>query len=206
MAAYYLELIRQVQPSGPYNHLGWSFGGLVAHAMAAALQDTGQEIALLAILDAYPEQTGSARIENHVEPDEKFALLDLIEPLGYDESALGDDPMANTREILRREQHILSSLEEHQLLALLNVWKNNIRLMNNFSPRRFTGDLLLLSAMDGNVDAPVERWKPYVSGEIKWHEIACGHAGMMNAEPLRQIGPMVASELGLCFTGQNSPS
>lgn len=206
MAADYLELVRQVQPSGPYNLLGWSFGGLVAHAMAAALQDAGQEVALLAILDAYPEQTGSARIENHVEPDEKFALLDLIEPLGYDESALGDDPMANTREILRREQHILSSLEEHQLLALLNVWKNNIRLMNNFSPRTFTGDLLLLSAMDGNVDAPVERWKPYVSGEIKWHEIACGHAGMMNAEPLGQIGPMVASELGLCFTGQNSPS
>jgi pristinamycin I synthase-3/4 len=107
---------------------------------------------------------------------------------------------------LRREQHILSSLEEHQLLALLNVWKNNIRLMNNFSPRTFTGDLLSLSAIDGNVDAPVERWKPYVSGEIKWHEIACGHAGMMNAEPLGQIGPMVASELGLCFTGQNSPS
>ena len=34
MAADYLTIIRQVQPFGPYNLIGWSFGGLVAHTMA----------------------------------------------------------------------------------------------------------------------------------------------------------------------------
>ena len=54
MAADYLDLIRKIQPSGPYNLLGWSFGGLVAHAIATKLQAAGEEVALLALLDSYP--------------------------------------------------------------------------------------------------------------------------------------------------------
>ena len=56
MAADYLASIRQIQPTGPYNLLGWSFGGLVAHAIATHLQDQGESVALLALLDSYPSQ------------------------------------------------------------------------------------------------------------------------------------------------------
>ncbi|MEV6301950.1 amino acid adenylation domain-containing protein [Actinoplanes sp. NPDC051861] len=54
IAAAYLEQIRAIQPHGPYQLLGWSAGGLAAHAVAAALQAEGERVALLAILDAYP--------------------------------------------------------------------------------------------------------------------------------------------------------
>jgi amino acid adenylation domain-containing protein len=50
----YLELLRAIQPSGPYYLLGWSFGGLVAHAMACRLQQERETVGLLAILDTYP--------------------------------------------------------------------------------------------------------------------------------------------------------
>src|SRR5207344_1558020 len=59
-AAEYLSIIRQVQPVGPYNLLGWSFGGLVAHAMATQLQSEGEEVALLALLDSYPANRENA--------------------------------------------------------------------------------------------------------------------------------------------------
>ena len=42
------RLIRKVQPAGPYNLLGWSFGGLVAHAIATQLQSMGEECAACA--------------------------------------------------------------------------------------------------------------------------------------------------------------
>ena len=61
MAEDYVRLIRKIQPTGPYNLLGWSFGGLVAHAIATQLQATGEEVALLALLDSYPVQHDSAR-------------------------------------------------------------------------------------------------------------------------------------------------
>jgi amino acid adenylation domain-containing protein len=51
IAAYYLEAIRTVQPQGPYLLGGHSFGALVAFEMAQQLQQQGQTVALLAILD-----------------------------------------------------------------------------------------------------------------------------------------------------------
>ncbi|WNF00137.1 amino acid adenylation domain-containing protein [Streptomyces luomodiensis] len=54
MAADYVARIRTVQPAGPYHLLGWSFGGTVAHAMAALLQRQGETVDLLVSLDGYP--------------------------------------------------------------------------------------------------------------------------------------------------------
>ncbi|CAM5662518.1 D-alanine--D-alanyl carrier protein ligase [Streptomyces griseomycini] len=52
MADDYVRRIRDVQESGPYRLLGWSMGGTLAHAMATRLQTDGEEVELLALLDA----------------------------------------------------------------------------------------------------------------------------------------------------------
>ncbi|MET9567055.1 amino acid adenylation domain-containing protein [Streptomyces tauricus] len=54
MAADYVAQIRTVQPTGPYHLLGWSFGGNVVQEMAAQLQDAGEEVAALVVLDSSP--------------------------------------------------------------------------------------------------------------------------------------------------------
>ncbi len=51
MAARYLLELRRVQPEGPYRLGGWSMGGLVAFEMARQLQDSGQEVDLVAVID-----------------------------------------------------------------------------------------------------------------------------------------------------------
>ena len=59
MADDYLAEIRNVQPHGPYHLLGWSMGGLVAHAASPpASKRCGEEVALLALLDSYPLPEG----------------------------------------------------------------------------------------------------------------------------------------------------
>jgi amino acid adenylation domain-containing protein/non-ribosomal peptide synthase protein (TIGR01720 family) len=50
-AAWYLEGVRRVQPSGPYHLFGWSFGGLAAYEMARQLRAAGEEVKLLAMAD-----------------------------------------------------------------------------------------------------------------------------------------------------------
>ncbi|HEY9781103.1 MAG TPA: amino acid adenylation domain-containing protein [Leptolyngbyaceae cyanobacterium] len=52
MAAHYIKAVRMVQPQGPYQLGGWSFGGLVAFEMAQQLHRAGEQVSLLAILDA----------------------------------------------------------------------------------------------------------------------------------------------------------
>jgi thioesterase domain-containing protein/acyl carrier protein len=57
MASHYLEVVRSVQPAGPYYLGGYSFGGSVAFEMAQQLREGGERVALLAILDHVPPPT-----------------------------------------------------------------------------------------------------------------------------------------------------
>ncbi|MFG2385444.1 SDR family NAD(P)-dependent oxidoreductase [Streptomyces avermitilis] len=50
-AAYYLGLIRELQPQGPYHLLGWSFGGCLAYEVARRLRETDSTVGFLGLID-----------------------------------------------------------------------------------------------------------------------------------------------------------
>jgi amino acid adenylation domain-containing protein len=51
VAQEYLQQIRTLQPQGPYHFAGSSFGGIVAYEMAQQLQQAGERVAALILLD-----------------------------------------------------------------------------------------------------------------------------------------------------------
>ncbi|GGY18167.1 type I polyketide synthase [Streptomyces djakartensis] len=60
-AAHYRALLRDIQPEGPYHLLGWSFGGCLAYEVARQLNELGQDIGFLGLIDtilpaALPQQ------------------------------------------------------------------------------------------------------------------------------------------------------
>jgi acetoacetyl-CoA synthetase len=61
MATFYLRSLRGIQLHGPYILIGYSFGGLVALEMAQSLQEVGENVASLALVDAYPDARYMAR-------------------------------------------------------------------------------------------------------------------------------------------------
>jgi phthiocerol/phenolphthiocerol synthesis type-I polyketide synthase D len=50
-ADHYVDLIRRVQPHGPYRLLGWSFGGCLAYEAAARLRTSGEPVGYLGLID-----------------------------------------------------------------------------------------------------------------------------------------------------------
>lgn len=56
-AEFHLEAIRQVQIRGPYLLIGYSLGGFVALEIARRLLVAGEKVALLALVDSYPEKS-----------------------------------------------------------------------------------------------------------------------------------------------------
>ncbi len=58
-ARHYLELMRAVQPHGPYLLAGMCEGGLVAFEMARLLEAEGERVAVLGVLDTWPEENTS---------------------------------------------------------------------------------------------------------------------------------------------------
>ncbi|WP_416565369.1 amino acid adenylation domain-containing protein [Nocardia testacea] len=76
LAARYLATIREIQPAGPYHLLGYSLGGNIVHAIAAALAEQGAEIAFVGLVDSHPlanlaDQATAALAD----PDRLAALL-----------------------------------------------------------------------------------------------------------------------------------
>jgi amino acid adenylation domain-containing protein len=53
-ANFYADLMQQVQPKGPYVVFGFSAGGTIAMAIAEALHDRGEAMALVGALDTVP--------------------------------------------------------------------------------------------------------------------------------------------------------
>jgi N-(5-amino-5-carboxypentanoyl)-L-cysteinyl-D-valine synthase len=51
LAQYYLPHVRRLQPSGPYNFLGWSFGGVLSLEMSLELARMGETISNLVLID-----------------------------------------------------------------------------------------------------------------------------------------------------------
>jgi thioesterase domain-containing protein/acyl carrier protein len=53
MAAYYVDIIRTVQPQGPYDLGGYSLGGIISYEISVQLQKLGQTINTITMLDAF---------------------------------------------------------------------------------------------------------------------------------------------------------
>ncbi len=71
IAAYYIQLITDRQPVGPYSVGGFSLGGVIAFEMARQLKDSGNEVHLVALIDTYPLNPDA---ENHT----KFPMCQLL--------------------------------------------------------------------------------------------------------------------------------
>ncbi|WP_397252199.1 amino acid adenylation domain-containing protein [Peribacillus simplex] len=196
MAADYIEQLRTIQPKGPYHLLGWSLGGNVVHAMATQLQNEGEDVRLVAILDAYP----SHFLPINEAPDDEEALIALLALGGYDPDTLGDQPLDNASaiEILRRDGSALASLEEETILNLKETYVNSVRIMSEYKPKTFKGDVLFFrSTIIPDWFDPIhpETWKPFIHGEIEQHNIHCRHKDMCQPGPLAEIGQVIAEKL-----------
>ncbi len=194
MAADYADQIRKVQPAGPYHLLGWSVGGLVAHAVATELQQRGEQTALLVILDAYP--VGELSFEESPVQNEQDIFAELLD---RDPETLEGEPLtsAHVAEILRGRGGALASLDERHISAFVEIRINNARLALDFTPGRFHGNLLLFnSTINRGADgATPETWRPYIDGTIESHDITSSHDLMMEPGSLAQIGPVLAARL-----------
>ena len=56
VAQFCVDIIKKVQPHGPYLLVGYSLGGLIVLELANRLLECGEQVAFCALLDSYPHQ------------------------------------------------------------------------------------------------------------------------------------------------------
>ncbi|MEU5357381.1 amino acid adenylation domain-containing protein [Streptomyces albidoflavus] len=206
MAATYAAEIRAVQPHGPYRLLGWSFGGNVVQEIAVQLQEAGEEVALLAILDAFPLAP-----QDDLDSAPRDAVFRaLLANLGVGEEAAegsGGVDAAAVREEFRRAGSPLGALEPATIDAMVDNFAGQARLMRRYTPRTFHGPVLFFTATEGRpADAfPHALWDPYLTGPLHDTPVACAHAQLMSPDARATVGPVLAEALAALAGPEATP-
>jgi amino acid adenylation domain-containing protein len=202
MAAHYVRAIRAVQPRGPYQLCGWSLGGDIAYEMACQLQQQGDEVGLLALLDA------GARPPDRQTSDADF--LAMLAGLFPDEQQV---PLEALRQMTPDEQlgFFVERAKQAQLVAVdldlessarhvFEVFQANVQAIAEYRPRPYGGPIVLFKAAQQAVELPgddVLGWRPYASGPIELHTVAGDHVHMLAGASVEQIARVLRNRLAV---------
>ncbi|GAB4583049.1 amino acid adenylation domain-containing protein [Nocardia sp. IFM 10818] len=188
----YLREIRAVQPEGPYHLLGWSFGGIIAHAVAVRLQAEGAEVGVLALLDT-DSSNGAFAV-----PTEELGVGALLTEFG-DLFGLRGLPAAATAEQaadLINDRWGAALVSADLLERLTRSFNAAGRIMSEHRKARFLGDILYFRAALGRSQvAPPTGWQPYVTGEITVYDVDAEHSEMVTPHALPAIARALDSHL-----------
>ncbi|MFF8641718.1 amino acid adenylation domain-containing protein [Streptomyces sp. NPDC015345] len=175
LAGQYLNRIRTVRPHGPYLLLGTSFGGPVAHEMAVRLRASGEEVALLAVVDAMPKPPEAVRTP--------------LAPAVVE---------AEARRILREDGAALAGMGDHRLAALAEAIANHVAIGRSWVPSPYDGTVTLFAATRDPEAIPTEEkaaaWRRAATA-VDVHELACAHAEVLHAAPAAHIAATLESTL-----------
>nr|ABB80392.1 nonribosomal peptide synthetase - polyketide synthase hybrid [Lysobacter lactamgenus] len=168
MCSDYIDQIQAIQPHGPYQLLGWSFGAIVAHAMAAEMQKRGLPVAKLIMIDASP-------LDEEPWPEDaiKEHRLDLESRLsGY-----------------KDYQDASDELKQTMISRMSAIQSNNIRLAYYRDPPAFHGDALVIIAKDSDDPDKLEMFKDYLLGDVVELKVPYHHNILMTSEALENYAP-----------------
>jgi enterobactin synthetase component F len=211
MAARYRDIIREIQPSGPYNMLGFSFGGLVAHEITRQFEADGETVAFLGLLDSYPYRASTGIGDDAaIVDDEGEIVRAALGFLGLAPDALGQDAtmddlidhLTKIYDIAGRKIPREVGTPGELIAQLRAVTESNLRLARDHRPGRVAADVLFVRATDRASDAAgaylddrPEAWTGHLTGRFDRAEVDCGHQDMLDAAALDRIGPMIAARL-----------
>ena len=204
MAAIYLEALQEIQPAGPYYLGGWSMGGVVAWEMARQLQEVGQEVGLVALIDSYAPKTASLKLEEIDEASLTNSLAaDLGGMFGTELPILAEDIQQRPAE--EQLQHIFTTAKRLNLLPpevgmeqmrqLFEVFKANRVASDNYQPQPYSGRVAQFCASSPEED---RGWSSLVAGELETLVIPGDHYGMMRSPHVQ----VLANRLEACLNGR----
>ncbi len=179
--------IRSVFPDGPYHLLGWSSGGVIAHAIARMLEQDGARVGVLAMLDSHAVP-GS-------DPASPDGDLDAIVRSGLAGDAAYQDFLAGMRDSLRELYEPVAALDDAEFSAVMLAGVNALRLLRP-PDGTYRGNLLYFAARDpaaspGRQPSAADAWLPYIGGRIEVRDVAVEHSGMLQPGSLAVIGPVL---------------
>jgi thioesterase domain-containing protein len=199
MAREFLEDLREVQPSGPYFLAGHSAGGLPAFEMACMLEEQGETVGLLLLLDTLsptaPRWSSKERLEAHLdnlmEHGPRYLAGRTVENLG------------------RRARDFRQNLGARLAAFSPFRYRHNaiveaaVAAEAAYRPHPCRGPVLLLQA-DSRLTAgkgigykPHESngWRQHIKGRLDVTRVECSHLDILSEENAPRVAAIIRNAL-----------
>ncbi|WP_084727953.1 amino acid adenylation domain-containing protein [Rhodococcoides yunnanense] len=187
-ADLYLHEIRRAQPAGPYHLVGWSMGGVLAHAVAVRLRDLGESVDTLAVMDA---TIGSIEGRTTAVP----TMADLVGDFGGDtDRDLATIDVQDFVDLAATLPPPFDSLTRDRVDVIVNGIQHSAGVLATYRPTFFDGDLLYFTAEmdDPSGHAGVSTWSDAAAAERTVNvPVSTSHWKMASPSSLDQIGPIL---------------
>ncbi|MGO2233569.1 non-ribosomal peptide synthetase [Marinomonas sp. UCMA 3892] len=171
----HFKVLRERQPTGPYRLIGYSLGGVIAHALAVRLQAIGEEVSFLGLLDTYPpdEQDWSESVDAEIQHEverERAKFMDTSEDILDEQVEEAQDAM---------------------FADIVQNYADSVALLSKAKTQRYQGKAVLFVA-DKTVPEKMNiqaAWAPYVD-ELEEHHFDFAHEDILSPEALTALGPV----------------
>jgi thioesterase domain-containing protein len=196
MARNYADRLQSVYPDGPYNLLGWSFGGPVAHQLAIELRRRGCVVQRLVLLDPVLNANSAGRNQPSDDQSQgESRLLHLFLRFSHIDIPEQSGPLTYRRaeELIRQQGEAVEFVLPPRQLFEFAVQNHNANelFLREHVPDVLDGDMIIFSAArrENQSDSThPQNWGPYVAGDITVYPVDCEHDEMMTAESLGSYG------------------
>ena len=198
MAKSYIDEIRTIQAEGPYSLLATCFSNAVGLEMAQQLKTMGQEISLLAMVDAAPGKSYS-----FLNADNKDSLLTRVIRNLKEKPLLdnGKKIIKKLRKLSDKGKELKMSKQER---SLLKVQQSLDLIFKKYERKHYNGKITLIrsSEFSERTDKAyhVEGWNDIVSEQNLEIFIVPGHHSTLFIEPEVQG---LAKQLSQCLENSN---
>ncbi|MCH1883547.1 non-ribosomal peptide synthetase [Agrococcus sp. ARC_14] len=185
----YVEAIRAEQPHGPYTLAGYSFGGQLAHHIAARLQATGERVSLLAILDAYPSQAPAlAGVEGEQAMWRGFLDANGVRPPD------GTLDVGRVREALGDASSPLADVPEESIERMVRRFRQLGTLLDAAQKPVVQGGLHVFASTEqvpAGRPGP-EAWEAFVTGAVTSSPVGARHQDVLGDRGMDDIAPVLS--------------
>lgn len=197
MAADYMDAMCQIQPKGPYLMAGWSFGGTVVFEMARLLEQAGETVPILIMIDA-PEPQAIVWKED----DAEF-LLDRVPHFhgvamdGLNRCASSEEKVAYLLKEIRMAGLLRPDINRDQARRWFDMYKHHNRLVGIYKPTCPVNSKVFFFKpaekipFDDQMGNPIEKWKPFAKGGLEVHEVPGNHFTMISPANTPKLAEMM---------------
>ncbi|MGV9431833.1 amino acid adenylation domain-containing protein, partial [Nocardia sp. NPDC003648] len=187
-ARRYVREIRAVQPHGPYHLLGWSFGGLIAHAMAVQLAEAGERVGVVALLD-----TDTADIDGDtIERLTPGAFINTFGSIFGIDNVPAEATAQEAAELITAKLGGVELVDAATIERMAGSYNASAGTRTGYQRPVYDGDVLYFTAaVDPGEWMGPDGWRPYVTGSIVAHDVETTHDELTNPLALSVISPVL---------------